>query len=330
MMCRIAYLLVVCCLFALNPQGCRAVEISAYPTHAVTLIAPFAAGGDADLSARNLAQAVTATLGQSVVVVNKAGASGALGTHTARDANPDGYTLLLARIGSQSILPALKTGVGYLPADFTYLGLLELNPVVCVVNADSSIKQFSDLIRALRDKPGKLNYSSAGVGSIQQLGPQLLFQLLQLSPDQATHVSYKGGSEAVVAVMSHQVDFSCGNLSSSLNHIQSGALRALVTTTTSRLIDLPDIPTARELGYPQLEQIVGWSALAGPANMDKIATNRWVSLLSDLHQNQSWLNANATYGGVPHLLSPEQTRQFVMDQYDLYQRLGQQLNINLN
>src|SRR5450756_2948165 len=173
--------------------------------------------------------------------------------------------------------------------DSTFIGLLELNPVVCVVHPASPYKTLDDLERALKAQPGKLNYSSSGIGTILHLGPQLLFQAFGVAGDAATHVPYKGGSEAALAVLSRTVDFSCGNLTSEIGLIRGGSLRALVVTTPERVKDIPDVPTAREAGYPQLEVIVGWSALYGPPKMDPVALAKWTEVLRRVANDPVWI-----------------------------------------
>lgn len=300
-----------------------------YPTRPVTIVVPFGAAGDADQSARNLSIVAQSVLKQSVVILNKPGASGAIGSQFVKDAAPDGYTLLLARVGSQVVLPALQRDLAYKWNDFTFIGLLELNPVVCVVHPDSPYRTFADLTRAIRESPGKLNYSSSGTGTILHLAPQLVLQSMGLGTEAAVNVSYKGGSEAVVAVLSREVDFSCGNLTSELAQISSGRLRALVTTTPERVKDIPDVPTAREAGFAQLEAIVGWSALYGPPRLDAYALQRWVEVLQVAGSDRGWLEGNAHYGGIPRVLSPAATEKFAGESFATYSKLARDLGIEL-
>ena len=301
----------------------------AYPDHAITLVVPFSAGGDADVAARSLAAVAQQAMGQTLIPVNRAGASGAIGSAAVRAARPDGYTLLLARVGSQVVLPALQPTVGYKWNDFTLLGLLELNPVVCASRSDSPIQSMKDLVDALRARPGKLNYSTSGAATILNFAPQLLFDVLKLGKDAAVQIAYKGGSEAALAVLSGDVDFSCGNLTSMLGSIRAGKMRGLVTTTPERLKDLPDVPTAREAGYPQLEAIVGWSALYGPPGLSAEVVDRWVSTLQVAAKDAQWINATEKAGSIPRVLSPADTEKFASEQYVVYERLGRQLQIEL-
>ncbi len=180
------------CMLAALPGLATA---QAYPAKPVQLIVPFSAGGDADMAARNLSAAAQGLLGQPLVVVNKAGANGAIGSAAVKNAAPDGYTLLVGRIGSQVLLPALQPKTTpYTARDFTYIGLLELNPVVCVVHPDSPYKTIGDLAQALKAHPGKLNYSHSGPATVQNLAPQLLLSSLGLKSEAVVNVPYKGGN----------------------------------------------------------------------------------------------------------------------------------------
>ncbi len=298
-----------------------------YPIKPITIVVPYVAGGDADQSARNLATVAQNSLKQSIVVMNKGGASGAIGSQFVKDAAPDGYTLLLARVGSQAVLPAMKSDLSYKWNDFTFIGLLELNPVVCVVHPDSPYKTFDELTKAIVSQPGKLNYSSSGPGTILNFAPQLMLQTLKLKPDAAVNISYKGGSEAVLAVLSREVDFSCGNLTSALTQINAGKLRALVVTTPERVKEIPNVPTAREAGMTPLETIVGWSALYGPPKMTPEIVARWTEVLALAEKDAGWQAGNVRYGGIPRILSPTDTERFAASQYASYSRLSNQLGI---
>jgi tripartite-type tricarboxylate transporter receptor subunit TctC len=300
-----------------------------YPDRPVQLVVPFSTGGDSDLSARNLAPAMQKVIGQSVVVLNRAGASGAIGSQVVKDAKPDGYTLLLARIGSQALLPALKRDLGYRWDDFSFLGLIERNPFVCAVHADSPYRSFGDLVDAMKRNPGKLNYSTSGPGTILNLGPQMIFDALKLGPEAAVQVAYKGGGDAAMAVLSRDVDFNCGNLTSLIGNIKGGKMRALFTTTPTRWKDIPDVPTVRELGYPQLEAIIGWSALYGPPGMPADLIAYWRDVLAKVAKDQRWLDGMARIGGMPSIMSPADTRRFAASQFELYDSIGKRLGIEL-
>jgi len=298
-----------------------------YPNRAITLVSPFAAGGDSDLSARNLANAATKYLGQPVVVANVVGASGMIGSQKVRSSPPDGYNLLIARIGSQAILPALDTKTVYKWNDFTFLSVLELNPYLCVVRADSPLKTMRDLIDMLRANPGKLNYASAGAGTIQHMGPQYIFNVAGLSAGAAEHIAYKGGGDATAALLGGQVQFLCNNMTTIVAHIKAGTLRAIMTTTAERMKEIPDTPTARELGWPQLESLTGWSALYGPPGLPPEVVNKWTEAFRQIAADRDWIAGNAAIGGIAAVRSPTETEKFAREQYELYEKLANALGL---
>jgi tripartite-type tricarboxylate transporter receptor subunit TctC len=293
------------------------------------LVAPFTAGGDSDLAARNVAAMFPRYTGQNGIVLNKVGASGAIGSEYVKRATPDGHTLLLARVGSQATLPALKPDLGYRWNDFSFLGLLELNPYVCAVRGDSPYRTFNDLVEGIRKNPGKLKYSTAGIGTIHEMGPQMLFDILKIGKEAAIQVPYKGGGEASVALVSGHVDINCTNLGTALGFIQSGQLRALMTTTPERYKEIPSVPTAREVGFPQLERIIGWSALYGPPGMNKQLVSYWEEVLQKIAKDPQWISATERIGSVPRILPPEETARFAKEQFETYDRLGKAIGLVL-
>jgi tripartite-type tricarboxylate transporter receptor subunit TctC len=303
--------------------------IAQFPNKPILVVAAFTTGGDSDLAARNLAATFPKYTGQNGVVLNKVGASGAIGSEYVKKAAPDGYTLLLARVGSQATLPALKPDLSYKWNDFSFLGLLELNPYVCVVRANSPFMTFSDLVEGIRKNSGKLKYSTAGVGTIHEMGPQMLLNTLKLGKDAAVQIPYKGGGDATVALMSGEVDLNCTNLGTALSFIKSGQLRALMTTTPERYREIPNVPTAKEVGYPQLERIIGWSALYGPPAMDRKLIAYWADVLQKVAKDPQWIAATERIGSVPRILGPAETEKFVREQYETYDRLGKAIGLTL-
>ncbi|MDB5924850.1 MAG: hypothetical protein JWN13_3786 [Betaproteobacteria bacterium] len=299
-----------------------------YPAKPITFVVPFAAGGDSDLSGRNLAQHAQKYLGkQPIVIINRVGASGAIGSNAVKNAARDGYTLLIARIGSHAILPAIDSKTPYKWNDFTMLSLLELNPYVCVVKGDSPLRSMPQLVAQIRKMPGRLNFATSGVGTIQNFGPQYLFTLAGLTKDHAIGIHYKGGGEVTTSLLGGQVEFACNNLTTILSHVKAGALRALMVTTPERLADLPDVPTSRELGWSAMERITGWTALMGPPAMAKEATEKWTEVLGKLASDPEWIAGNAKLAGIPAIRSAAETEKFVRDQYELYEQLAVSLGI---
>lgn len=301
---------------------------SAYPNRTITVVAPYSAGGDADLAARNFAAAAQRVLGQTVVVLNKAGASGVIGSAQVQSAPPDGYTLLLARTGSQAILPAIQpTTTKYKWDDFSFIAMLELNPYGCLVNAQSPHKSFNDLVQAIRSKGKGLNFATAGVLTTNDMGPRQLFRMLNLGDQAPTQIPYKGTGDTVLSLLAGETDFSCGSMGAFLSHIKAGKLRALMVTTIERMPTLPDVPTARELGFADMERIVGWSAVFGPPNLPADVRDRLAAAIKQIAADPAWLAGTAQTGSLPYVKSPEETREYTRAQYQLYRALGEQLGI---
>jgi tripartite-type tricarboxylate transporter receptor subunit TctC len=298
-----------------------------YPNKPITLIAPYAVGGDSDFSGRNLAAVASKIIGQSVVVQNIVGASGTIGSQRVRTSAPDGYTLLVSRGGSQAITPALDSSTPYKWNDFTFISLLDFNPVVCVVKPDAPYKTMKDLIDAIRANPGKLNYATAGPGTTQHLAVEVILSQLGLPSTAAMMIPYKGGGEATTALLGGQVQFICNNLTTMVGQIKGGAMRALVTSTPNRLKEFPDVPTAREMGIGNLEQVMGWSGLYGPPGLPAEVVTKWQAVLKEVAKDPNWLRGNDTVGAIPAIRSPQDTEKFAKEQFDLYSKLGTQLNL---
>ena len=215
-----------------------------YPERPVTLVAPYGPGGASDLSARMFAGAAPQHLGQPILAINKTGAAGVVGSNFVVNSKPDGYTLLSARVGSQMGVPAMNKTIPYNWDDFTMIGLIEVNPFVLTVNANSDIKTFDDFAKKI--KAGEeLTYSSAGVGTLLHIAVAVMANALGADFEKLIHVPYKGGGKARAAVVAGQVDFSFQNLSAVAGALEANQLRALVVTMPERQPIIKDVPTAK-------------------------------------------------------------------------------------
>jgi tripartite-type tricarboxylate transporter receptor subunit TctC len=298
-----------------------------YPTRPIQFVIPFAAGGDSDLSGRNVAQAASKYLNNTpIVAVNRVGASGAIAATLVRNAVPDGYTLLVARIATHAILPALDTKLPYKWNEFTMISMIELNPYVCFVRSDSPHKTAADLIGEIRRNPGKLNFSTAGVATSQNMAAQYLMTIAGLTKDHAVGIHYKSGGEVTTAVLGGEVNFACNNAPTVIPMAKAGRLRTLFVSPV-RIADLPGVPSAREAGYPDMEKIVGWTALMGPPKLPKAIVDRWSGVFARLAKDPDWQAGNARIGGVAAIRSPAATEQYVREQYELYDKLVTALGI---
>jgi len=299
-----------------------------YPSRPVTLVIPYGPGGAADLSARLIAGNAPTTLGQSILPVNKAGAAGVTGSNFVINAKKDGYTLLSARVGSQMGVPAMNKTIPYKWDDFTIIGMTELNPFILTVNPDSPYKTFADFEKAVKAGT-EMTYSSAGVGTLLHIATAVMADAMDANPDALTHVPFKGGGKARTAVVSGAVDFSWGNLSASAAALDAGQLRALAVTTPERFPTIPDVPSAAEVGYPDLEKIIGWSAIYGPPDLPDDIVAKWSETLAALNDNKAWLKLTTGLGNIVQLMGPEETKAFVESQYNIFDAAIEKLGMRI-
>ena len=242
----------------------------AYPTKPVRLIIPFPPGGSNDVVGRAIGQQLAERLGQGVVIDNRGGAGGVIGTNEAAKAAPDGYTLLL-------ISTAFPTSIAFnrLPQDamksFAPVALLGSGPALLVVPATSPASSVRDLLNSLKEKPGELNAAAAGIGSFQHMATEL-FRLQ--SKTNFVIVQYKGGGPALTDTIGGQVHFNLGSLVQMVPHVRSGKLKALGVSSATRVAAMPDVPTIAEAGVPGYEVSNWWGILAPagtpPAVLDRL------------------------------------------------------------
>jgi tripartite-type tricarboxylate transporter receptor subunit TctC len=231
----------------------------------ITYLVPFPAGGTTDVLARLIAQKLGPALGTNVIVDNRGGAGGSLGSEIASRAAPDGTLLLGGTISSHAINVSLYPRIGYDPVkSFAPVTLIGTNPVVLVVNQASPYKTLKDILEASRSRPGGLSSASAGTGTSQHLALELL---AYRSGVKFTHVPYKGSGPAIQDVIGGQVDMMFDTTVVAGPHIQSGKLRAIAVTSARRLPSMPDVPTVAESGLPGLAdfEVVSWQAIFVPA-----------------------------------------------------------------
>ncbi len=312
-------------LTAVSLITCASLAQADYPSKPVTLISPYGPGGAADLAARNLAAVVPEYLGTNVVVTNRTGAAGVVGSTFVAKSKPNGHTLLLARVGSQAAVPAINRKIPYKWDEFTFLGLLEKNPFALVVNAKSKYQNFDELVKALKNGE-KLSYASAGVGSLLHIAVVMMLDELKLPADAMKHIPFKGGGKAAAALTGGHVDVMFQNLSGVIGGIRSGQLKAIAVTSEERFKDVADVPTVAELGHKGLEVIVGWSALYGPKNLPEEVTKKWSDILGKLKTDETWVSQTKKLNSIPDIRSSQETKQFVEKQYtgfkDVVDRLG--------
>ena len=299
-----------------------------YPTKPITLVVPFTPGGSVDNSGRLMAEKLARILGKAVVVDNRGGAGGVIGSSYVAKAAPDGYTLIVTSQSTHVVNPAVNPKLPYdAVKDFAPITLIDRLANVLLINADLPIRSFADLVKYARANPTKLNYASAGTGSVSHLSMELLKSQAGIP---MTHVPYKGAGSAVTDLMSGQVHLAWNNLSSNLDHIKSGKLRALAVAAPTRVPQLPDVPTFEELKLPDLN-LTSWTGLAAPAKTpDAIIQRLYAAMrqvLDDPATQALWVSKGMM---VPENVSPQAYRAEIAERIKFYQRVAKSNNVVLD
>lgn len=237
-----------------------------YPTRPITLIVPFAAGGPTDVISRIMADSMSRTLGQQVVIENVAGAGGTVGVTRVMKAAPDGYTILMGNLGTQAASVGLYQNLAYDPrTDFQPIMNAAATPMLVVAKKDLPVKDFKEFIAYVKANASKVNYGTGGVGATSHLTCLFLDTLLDVKPQ---HVPFRGSGPALTALLGGQIDYVCDQTVGVVPSIQAKEVKGLVVAVKDRLPVVPDVPTSAEQGLPEF-QATGWNALFAPKGTPK-------------------------------------------------------------
>lgn len=295
-----------------------------FPSKPITLVVTYPPGGGADAMARLIGPKMGEALGQSIVIENRAGASGQIGAAAVAKAAPDGYTLMLDA-SSFAVNPSLYPRLPYNSAkDFQPIGVVALFPNVVLVNANFAPKNIQELTAAARKAKDAVSYASSGNGSAQHLAGALFESAAKVD---MVHVPYKGGGPALNDVIGGQIPLFFGNLASTLQHVQSGKLRALAVTSEKRSPILPDVPTLSEAGLKGTE-IYEWNAVFVPANTPEPVVKKLAAAFQQALDAPEVKARVAQLGGELQRGSPEQARRFIEQQTQLWGRVIKERNIS--
>jgi tripartite-type tricarboxylate transporter receptor subunit TctC len=286
--------LVAIALAALAGAPCAALA-QAWPAKSVTLVVPFGPGGATDVVARTFAQRMSQSLGQQVVVENRAGAGGAIAANGVIKSPADGYTILLGTVSTLAVLPLMQPNIGYdVAKDFQPVGLVAKAPNVLLVTPTLPIRTVPELVAYAKANPGKLNFASSGQGTITHLIGELF--KMQAGID-VQHVPYKTGVNALAEILSGQIHFAFDSIVWSLPHIQSGKLRAAGISSATRSALAPDLPTVAE-SMPGFEGIT-WYAFVAHAGVPEPIMQRLRAELAAAQQDKAVVDRIATTGAEP-------------------------------
>lgn len=301
-----------------------------YPERPVTVVIAYGPGGATDIAGRTLTNTLAKISPQPVLAVNRAGAGGATGAASVKNADPDGYTMMISRVGTHTVNPALKETLPYTLDDFEYYGVFEINPVACAVKADSDIKSMDDLAARIKANPKTISYSSSGVGSLLHIpGAMAVREFGIENPvEDLIHIPLKGGGAAATAVLSGTATFICTNSSALASFVSNKQLRPLMVTTKEPVEGF-DAPTAADLGKPNLHKLVGWSGIAAPKGTPKEVGEKWADWLKKATADEDFLTQMKSRGSVIQLMGPDEGKQFMIDQYNTFKKLVEDLQMRI-
>ncbi len=295
-----------------------------YPSRPVRLVVPFTPGNPSDLMGRVMAQHLSTTWSQPVVIENKAGASGVIGADTVAKAPPDGYTLLMGGTGALAILPSLRKEIPYQTTrDFAPITLVAFSPTVLAVGQAVPVSTIQELIALAKAKPNQLNYATSGIGSPAHLNVEMLKKIAGI---QLMHIDYKVSTAPVTDLISGEVQVMFTGISSLLPHIKSGKLKALATGGPTRSGLLPSVPTVIESGFPGFIADI-WSGLLAPAKTPSAIVTRInrdaVTLIKSAEVKERFVALGADLLGD----SPEQFSRYIVAEIDKWARVIKDANI---
>ncbi|TCT06313.1 Bug family tripartite tricarboxylate transporter substrate binding protein [Paralcaligenes ureilyticus] len=303
------------------------VAQAAYPDKQINLVVPFGAGGGTDVLGRLVADRLGRSLGVTVVVLNKPGAGGTIGTDFVAKAKPDGYTLLMGTNATLALAPGLYRNLPYDPVkDLTPVAPIASGPSILVVNPSIPATDVPSLIAYIKKNPGKLNYGSAGNGSTAHVATALFN--LEAGLD-AVHIPFKGGGAAIQELVAGRLEYMMAGPVESTPLIHAGRLRALAVTSPERFPGQPDLPTIAQAGLPGYEML-NWFGVFGPDRLPEEVTRALAPVLKKMVDDPGVRDALLKQGLQPSVSTPQEYREFVRGEVERWTKRIRQMNISIN
>jgi tripartite-type tricarboxylate transporter receptor subunit TctC len=303
-----------------------ALRAQTYPSRQITLIVPFAAGGSNDVVGRAIGRKLSEAWGQPVVVENRPGAGGMIGTSAVAAAPPDGYTLLLIS-STFTINPAIKKNMPFDTAkDFTPVAFIARSPLLFVASNQLPVKSAKDLLALARSKPGQITYASAGLGSINQIAAELIGVSAGVK---FMHVPYKGGSPALNDLIGGHVDIYVSSLPQVLQLARDGQARALAVTSARRTALLPDVPTLGEAGIAGFD-LWSWWGIVGPAGMPANIVHALNSEIGKMLTSPELAGFLKNEGAEAHAMTPQQFGDLMRVETERWRKVAREANISID
>ena len=304
-----------------------AVAQARWPAKPITYVVPFAPGGTTDVLARLIGHKLGAALGTTIVIDNRPGAGGSVGSDIAARAAPDGHTILGGTISSHAINVSLYPKLAYDPVkSFEPVILIGSNGTVLIVGGTSPYKSVKDIIDAARAKPGSLTYASAGNGTSQHLSAELLKSIAKLD---MAHVPYKGSGPAIQDVIGNQVPMMFDTTVVAAPHIASGRVRALAVSTAKRVPSLPEVPTMQEAGVPGFD-VVSWQAIFAPAGTPAAIVDRLHAEVAKILKEPEVKERFATLGIEPGDMTTREFAEFQKAEIAKWAKVVKEANLKID
>jgi len=319
--------LIVACA-ALLPGLAAAQATAPYPTKPIRFIIPFPPGASTnDILGRAMAQRLSDALGQQIIVDNRPGAGGNLGSEIASKAAPDGYTILGGTNGPIAISPHVYSKLGYDPLkDLAPVSLYAIVPYAIVAHPSVKANSVNELIALAKAQPGKLAYASAGNGS----APHLCMEMFKsLTGTDIVHVPYKGGAPASIDVLAGQVQLYCPGLTSVLQHVKAGKMKAIVVTMAKRTPFLPEVSTSTEQGHPGL-QVNSWVGILAPAKTPAAIVNRLHAEIAKAMATDEMKKIIAGNGAEPVALGPQEFGEFLRGESEKWGKVAKAAKLRID
>ena len=314
-------------VFAGGAVACAAMAQERYPSKPVRLVVPFPAGGSTDIVGRLVAQKLSERLGQQVVVDNRGGAGGTIGTDHAAKSPADGYTLLLSTTSTLAVAPVAYAKLPYDPVrDFVPVSMVAITPYLLVVNTGVKANTLAEFVALAKSQPGKLNYASAGNGTTTHLAMEMLKDAAAFD---AVHVPFKGNAPAELAVLAGDVQALFGSMPAILQQTKAGKLRPLAVGSSARSPALPDVPTVAESGFPGFEATL-WLGVSAPTGTPRPIVERLESDLRAIVAMPEFREGLARNGADPVLTTSAEFGKMIGDDLNRYGKVVKAANIKLD
>jgi len=296
-----------------------------YPAKPVEIIVTYAPGGSTDTTARLTAPKASKILGQPIVVINKPSAGGALGYDQVTKSAPDGYTLALYAINAV-ILKAINPALGFHPVqDFAPVANLITQANILVVSLNSKITSVAQYVEAAKKSPGKVTFGSSGMGSSQHLSGELFKRVAKVD---MVHVPHKGSAPCVTAMLGGHIDSGFINAPDVMEQVRAGKLKAIAVTTAQRIVELPNVPTIAESGYPGFE-VVSWMGIAAPGKTPPAIVEKLGKVYKEIMDDPEVPTKMKNMGFIPTYMAPDKFRAWIQKEFDKFSTLAKEANIKM-